>query len=53
MFVHWPTDILGGMATGIISALIGYVTVEAISKMVGKIKMRVKEKKYENKFEIN
>ncbi|MBQ7469700.1 MAG: phosphatase PAP2 family protein [Pseudobutyrivibrio sp.] len=53
LFVHWPTDILGGMATGIISALIGYVTVEAISKMVGKIKMRVKEKKYENKFEIN
>ena len=53
LFVHWPTDVLGGIVTGIVSAIIGYMAIEALSKLFGRIKKRIKEKKYEKNFEIN
>ena len=49
LFVHWPTDVLGGMVTGLFGAVISYVIIEFFSKTLGKIKLRYKEKKYEDK----
>ena len=49
LFVHWPTDVLGGMVTGLFGAVISYVIIEFLSKELGKIKLRYKEKKYEDK----
>ena len=49
LFVHWPTDVLGGMVTGLFGAVISYVIIEFFSKTLGNIKLRYKEKKYEDK----
>ena len=49
LFVHWPTDVLGGMVTGLFGAVISYVIIEFFSKTLGKIKLGYKEKKYEDK----
>jgi len=45
LFVHWPTDVLGGMVTGLFGAVISYGIIEFLSKTLGKIKLRYKEKK--------
>ena len=36
IFVHWPTDVLCGMVTGIGSAIIAYTIVNHINKKMGK-----------------
>lgn len=37
LFVHWPTDIMGGIVTGIVSALISYGIIELFNKQFNKV----------------
>ena len=32
LFVHWPTDVMGGIATGILSAVLSFMILEFLSK---------------------
>ena len=40
LFVHWPTDVIGGMITGVFSAKIGYKITNPFSGLFKKKKKK-------------
>ena len=41
LFVHWPTDIIGGIVTGTIGAVISYNLVEFTCKLIIKLRRKL------------